>query len=245
MSNEPVEIKVTLSEKVPVPTALSTLGLDPDHGSPMQIWFLEDETPGIRTKLPLLAAGIVIRLRSSHSKDDSTIKLRPCRRTQLIPKWSTSSPDGKKYRLEQDWAGQRRTLAASAVHQLAPGLIEDVTSNGNDLCTLFNDHQQQFLEDCADLRIAFAGLTPLGPVNAAKWKNITVGDFDSEVDAERWTFGSVDFLELSIRAERDAGKHQRRFEEAIRAQGLSFSLEQAPKTSQILTELSTAHNADR
>jgi hypothetical protein len=112
MPNEPVEIKVTLSEKVP--NALSALGLDPGHESSMQIWFLEDETPGIRTKFPLLAAGIVIRLRSSHSKDDSTIKLRPCRRTQLIPKWSTSSPDGKKYRLEQDWAGQRRTLAASA-----------------------------------------------------------------------------------------------------------------------------------
>ncbi|MDV7088639.1 hypothetical protein [Rhodococcus opacus] len=207
MSNEPAEIKVTLSEEVP--NALSTLGLD--HGSPMQIWFLEDETPGIRTKLPLLAAGVVLRLRSSHSKNDSTIKLRPCRLTQLIPKWSTSSSDGKKYRLEQDWAGQRRTLAASAVHQLAPGLIEGVTSNGNDLCTLFDDRQQQFLEDCADLRIAFAGLTPLGPVTAAKWKNVMVGDLDTEVNAERWTFGGVDFLELSIRAERDPDKTPKAF----------------------------------
>ncbi|MGV9868783.1 hypothetical protein [Rhodococcus koreensis] len=240
MPNEPVEIKVTLSEKVP--NALSTLGLD--GGSPIQIWFLEDTTPGVRPPLPLLAAGIALRLRSGPSKNDSTIKLRPCRRTQLTPKWSTNSPDGKRYRLEQDWAGKRRTLAASSVQQLDHGRIEAVTSNGNELGTLFDDHQKQFLQDCANLRIAFAGLTPLGPITAAKWKNITIGDFDTEVDAERWTFGDIDFLELSIRAESDPDKHQSRFEEAIRAQGLSFRAEQEPKTSQILAELISAHHAE-
>ncbi|GAF48112.1 hypothetical protein [Rhodococcus wratislaviensis] len=241
MPNEPVEIKVTLSEDVP--NALSTLGLD--GGSPMKIWFLEDVTPGVEPPLPLLAAGIALRLRSGQSKNDSTVKIRPCRRTQLTPKWSTNSPDGKRYRLEQDWAGKRRTLAASAVQQLEHGLIEAVTSNGDDLVTLFDEHQERFLQDCADLRIEFAGLTPLGPVTATKWKDLTIGDFDTEVDAERWTFGSTDFLELSIRAESNPDKHQRRFEEAIRAQGLSFPAEQKPKTSQILTELTSAHHTER
>jgi hypothetical protein len=233
MTTNPVEIKVTLSGQVP--DALSILHLE--EGTPWNIWFLDDLTPGIKSPLPLLKASTIVRLRSSKNKADSTLKLRPCRHSQLTSKWEKSSADGKKYRLEQDWAGERRALAASAVQALDPELVETAISGDSDISTLFSDHQKSFLADCADLRVAFAGLTTLGPVTAMKWKGTRIGDFDADVNAERWTVGNFDFLELSIRTEADAGKQQKRFDDAVRQQGLSVTTDQESKTDTVMTYL--------
>ena len=74
----PVEIKVNVAG--PVQDALTILGLN--GGDERRIWFLEDLTPGLDPALPLLNAGVILRVRSDTSAD-STVKLRPCRRTQL------------------------------------------------------------------------------------------------------------------------------------------------------------------
>jgi hypothetical protein len=76
----PVELKVNVAG--PVADALSLLVSN--EGSKRRIWFLEDLTPGLGTPLPLFSAGVLLRLRSGKT-DDSTVKLRPCRRTQLAP----------------------------------------------------------------------------------------------------------------------------------------------------------------
>jgi hypothetical protein len=66
----------------------------------------------------LLSAGVILWLRSN--ADESTVKLGPCRRRQLVDQWTRSHPkdrDGFEYKIERDWAGDRHVLAASAVAQ--------------------------------------------------------------------------------------------------------------------------------
>ena len=50
--------------------------------------------PALPLPLPLPAAGVVLRRRSGES-DESTIKLRPCRRTQLTPEWANRVECGR------------------------------------------------------------------------------------------------------------------------------------------------------
>lgn len=234
---EPVEIKATVAGAVPA--GLDALGIA--GGSRRDIWFLEDLTPGLPSVTPMLAAGIIFRLRADDdSDDDSTVKLRPCRRSQLAPGWTSKREDDDgEYRVEADWCGQRRVLAASYVVSLEPGrLVEAVSAPGADLSKVFCRRQQDFLADCADLRIALTGLTPLGPVAATRWKNLDLGDF--EVDAERWVVGDLDFLELSIRVrpgEGDPVERQAAFEELIRSRGLAVADVPATKTAQVLEQL--------
>jgi hypothetical protein len=128
---------------------------------------------------------VILRIRSGKS-GDSTVKLRPCRRTQLTPDWVEAFQDGDdfEYRVEEDWGGPRQTLAASGVRELAPRLIDAVTAKGANPGTVFGGRQREFLRDCGDLRVTLEGLAPLGPVQATKWRNVPAGGFDTSV--ERW-----------------------------------------------------------
>jgi hypothetical protein len=235
---EPVEIKVTLADAVD--DGLTMLGLD--HGLPRSIWFLEDLTPGVRDQLPLLSAGVVLRLRSNPGgKDDSTIKLRPCRRSQLPPRWSRKQDaDDLEYRIEADWAGHRHALAASCVQTLTSGRSSEITSSDGDLEKGFVPPQLEFMAECADVRVNIAGLVALGPIAATRWKDVDLEGFD--VTAERWTVGDLDFLELSIRVKNSAqaAAQQSAFEATIRTLGLSFPDEQETKTRQVLEHLAHA-----
>jgi hypothetical protein len=226
----PVEIKVNVAGQVPDALAALDLG----GGTDRRIWFLEDLTPGVPS-LPLYSAGVVLRLRSGNS-EESTVKLRPCRRTQLTPEWADGFKSGNRfeYRVEADWAGPRRSLAASAVLELDSGLIHAV-AEGADAGILFNGKQQDFIRDCADLRITLGGLTPLGPVRAMKWKNIPVGEFGTNI--ERWTAGDLDFLEVSYRTESGAAQEQLRLEAAVRALGVAIDDDRESKTRRVLAEL--------
>lgn len=246
---DPVEIKVTLSGKIP--DAVNTLRLG--TGSPLQIWFLEDLTPGLAQPLPLLAAGIILRLRSKGGEDDSTVKLRPCRRSQLGDRFDSSveedgirrgSDVGKgkwEHRIEGDWAGSRRVLAASSVLTQPAGSVGKVVTppsaqvTAKDLTVVFDDRQRAFLDQCADLKVNPSGLVPLGPISATKWKGIKIGEF--QVNAERWSVGKMDFLELSIRVDADAEAAQSAFEAALRRLGLTFESLQTSKTEQVLRHL--------
>ena len=189
--HEPVEIKMTLSESVP--DALDTLHLG--SGSSLRIWFLDDLTSGLPEPLPLLAAGVILRLRAKDDEDDSTVKLRPCRRSQLTPRWATKDEqDGWAHRIEGDWAGPRRVLAVSSVLSLARGQVARATAAGADLGSVFDARQLEFLDQCADLNVNPSGLTPLGPIAATKWKDVKLRtgpsvEDDLKVDAERWTVG--------------------------------------------------------
>lgn len=107
----PTKIKITIGGAVDtgstgeVDNALRTLGLD--DGDRRWVWFLEDLTPGV-TALPLLSAGVIVRLRlnpriNAPDEADSAIKLRPARRSQLLPPWhGPHQDDDGKYRIEAD-----------------------------------------------------------------------------------------------------------------------------------------------
>src|SRR4051812_22044062 len=78
-------------------------------GTPRQIFFYEDLTPGLASRHPLLDAGVVLRLRSDRKGVNSTVKLRPCRRSQLVSPWEVDAAveDEWEYRIEADWSGHR------------------------------------------------------------------------------------------------------------------------------------------
>src|SRR5262245_17998121 len=106
-----VEIKINLAEDE-LGRAIDTLNLG--DGEPMKLWFYEDLTPGVR--LPLLEAGLIIRIRTKNGgrDGDSTIKLRPCRYSQLSRGWlETESTSDLEFRIEEDRSATRRVVAAS------------------------------------------------------------------------------------------------------------------------------------
>lgn len=242
---EPVEIKVTVASTASGAGAVSdaiaalSLGVPDGHRA---IWFLEDCTPGLPTALPLLDAGVVLRLRQeAGGEDDSTVKLRPCRRSQLAPKWQT--PDkgpGWKYRIEEDWAGTNQTLAASCLSNLVDGRLAAAIEGTAGWDSVFHSKQQDYLVDCSDLRVNLGGLVALGPISADKWDGLTI--VEQEVAAERWTVGELDFLELSIREDDGREKAvgtQKRFIAALRDRGMPV-LEGQTKTRTVLEHLASA-----
>jgi hypothetical protein len=74
MRHDGVEVKVTYEGEQ---LAEVMEALDFDDMSSLTVWFFDDVTAGVR--LPLLEAGVVIRLRDRGEDSDATVKLRPCR----------------------------------------------------------------------------------------------------------------------------------------------------------------------
>ncbi len=191
-----VEIKVSVGGR-DVARALDALGLDPG-GQPRRIGFVEDATVG--TALPLFHQGVVLRVRQTGDDEgDATVKLRPCRRSQLTESWlGLQEGDGWKLRVEEDWAGPRRALAASCVADLEPDRIASVLAGKDPVHRLFADGQRQFLSDCTGVPINLDALTLLPLVGATRWEDVEVQGV-KKVVAERWTIDELDFLELSLK----------------------------------------------
>jgi hypothetical protein len=148
---DPIEIKVNISGDVE--PALAALGLG--DGKQRKVWFLDDLTEGVRQPLPLLSEGIILRLRRrDNGKEESTAKLRPCRRSQLAGSWAATPPDDEQYRIEGYWSRARHVLAASCVADLQPGTIEDALDGAVRIGALFTDPQRDFLAKLSAARSA-------------------------------------------------------------------------------------------
>jgi len=230
----PVELKLTIAGQI----AEAIERLAPIDGSPKLVWFLEDVTPGIREPLPLFSASLIIRLRTHKKRDDSTVKLRPARKSQLIDPWRDTFDDNdQEYRIEEDWAGPRRALAASYVTKFPPGTFAPLIAESR-LLPAFREKQLNFLHDCAGIPVAIPALRPLGPITAIQWKD---HDLDGiSVNLERWTVGALDFLEVSARAdsETEAVELQTRLGAAVSGKDLKVAEEQITKTRAVLEYLS-------
>jgi hypothetical protein len=228
-----VEVKVTLDAA----QALDVLDLD--DKSRLTIWFYDDTSVGQR--LRLLTAGVVVRVRVKHGGDgDSTAKLRPCRRSQLTPRWlATTSTDRLEFRVEEDWAGDRRVLAASAQADLEHEVLAEVESRATPPPGLLIRDQQDFLADCASIRVELEATTRLGPIAATRWKSVGNAALSAlDVRAERWTVGDLDFLELSSKVEADeAGRTRAALTAALDELGLAVPTDQETKTRQVLEYL--------
>ena len=190
-----IEIKVNIGGDVE--HALTALDLN--GGKQRRVWFLDDLTEGVRPPLPLLSAGLILRLRRrENGKEESTIKLRPCRRSQLTGSWNIAPEDDRKYRIERDWSRTRHVLAASCDADLVPDTIDRAINGAGQITDVFTESQRDFLAECGEIRVALGGVTALKPIAATQWKNFSIGRVP-DVAAERWTVAGLDLLELSIR----------------------------------------------
>jgi hypothetical protein len=204
-----------------------------------RIGFVEDLRPG-GGALPLLDAGVILRVReNAGDDDDSTVKLRPVERAQLTGTWRTSD----KLRVEADWAGTRRVLAASFETDRRKGRIAAVWAGDEPVRKLVDDDQESFLADCATIAVDLAALDLLDPIDAARWDKVQVPGVDTRVVAERWVVGDLDFLELSVRATGDdeAESAQRALERGVANLGIAVPPEQETKTRRVLAYLAGRH----
>jgi hypothetical protein len=246
MRLDAVEIKVTV-DGAQVGRGLEAFGLG-SNGRQRNIYFCEDVTSSASTSTPLLDLGVVLRARETQGNGiDSTIKLRPCRRSQLTDHWLDITDGAGGLKLEADWAGTRRVLAASCTADRPDRSIAQVRAGAKALRSLFSAKQEQFLTDCAGIRVNLGVLTLLGPVAATRWEPSHTAAPDPEpepepelnVVAERWIVENVlDFLELSIRVDPDAADVTKlAFEELVRHRGLQLDPNQDTKTRRVLEYL--------
>lgn len=243
----PVEIKVNIEGDVGA--ALSAL--DGSHGSvtTRQIWFAEDVDGVAEGRVPLLDGGVIVRFRIGGGPDDLTVKLRPCTQEQLVGRFSAPfDVEPVTYKIEEDWSGSRRVLAASLVHDHPPGALSDAVAPGADPATPIDAVQDQFLHACAPA-VQFGGLVALGPILSTKVDDVSLDDL--EVDLEVWSTAGLDLLEASIRVKPKDGddaeeltaraeRKQRKFEDAVRGLGVALSEHPDNKTRRVLTALAEA-----
>jgi hypothetical protein len=238
-----VEIKVSCSRDQ-TRMAVEKLQL-PEPPTPWQIYFVEDANPATMAT-PLLDLHVVIRARVRPDDDDDvTIKLRPCRASQLPDRWLGDT--AKELKVEADWAGDRHVLAASLTEDRRQSLIPAVVAGQRAFAELFTRRQLDFLTDCAGTTINLDALTILPPVTAVRWgKEVTLGPRELGLRAERWTVGGLDFLELSAVVEagedtstviQEAAIKQANMLAFVDSLGISVPQDQETKTRQVLNYL--------
>jgi len=237
-----VELKVTLGAKQ-VDAGLAGFALEPGSAERRSIWFCERIEPqGGPVALPLLARGVIIRVRKVQgSSDDSTLKLRGPEGCVDPGLWrQRTGAFGDNARIEGDWVTDRHLVSASLDGRVEGGLIDEVAARRpHQVKRLFSDGQSAL---AADWLLALDQLELLGPIRARKWKKGT-GELASEVVAELWEIDDGPrFLELSMRvdADQDPVGTQRRLEESVRDRGLEIAPKQQTKTSTVLQHLATS-----
>lgn len=243
----PVEVKVNIESDIPA--ALTALRGSDGAMVTRRIWFAEDRDGAAGGRVPLLDAGVIVRFRIGGGADDLTVKLRPCTREQLVGRFSTRF-DAKPftYKIEEDWSGNRRVLAASLARGHPPGALSGAVQPGADPGAPVDAVQDQFLHACAPA-VIIDGLVALGPILSKKVDDVSLDDLD--VDLEVWSVVGLDFLEASIRVKpKDdetaeefsarAERKQRKLEDAVRQRGVSLSEHPENKTRRVLTALAEA-----
>ncbi|MFF4346184.1 hypothetical protein [Streptomyces sp. NPDC001530] len=209
-----VVVRVTLSPG----QALAAGVWDRDTGEERtcRVWFCEraDASPD---RLPLLEAGVILRLRETlHRRDDTAAQLCPCRRSRIAGQRPT--------RVEGEWRGERRELSAVLTTTHREHTVSGVLARKGPLHRLFTAAQRSFLDECADCPVDIDALTVLGPVAVRRWPRLAWSA--AELNVERWQAtalagGSLDFVELSRRVDRQGAEiAQLALESALRRRGI-------------------------
>jgi len=200
-------------------------------------------------RVPLLDDGVIVRFRIGGGPDDLTVKLRPCTREQLVDRFAAPfDPEPFTYRIEKDWSGDHRVLAASLTHDHPPGTLSGAVKPGADPATPIDAVQDQFLRACAPA-VRLDGLVALGPVFSTKVDDVVLDDLD--VNLEAWSVAGLEFLEASIRVKPKDGddteefttraeRKQRKLADAVRERGVALSEHPESKTQRVLTALAKA-----
>src|SRR6266511_3384849 len=188
------------------------------------------------------AASASRRVETSTSMTWSTSMPRSTRRSRLTTDWLAFHRHGPdELRIEADWAGDRKVLAASLTSTLGPNKINAVLAGHLPLRQLFSPAQRRFLAECADTNAEPDALQILGPVHAMRWPPTRWHALD--VTAERWhltstTHEPLNLLELSLRVEPQGAEiAQRSLDACLSRNGLDPDAIEGTKTHHVLTRL--------
>lgn len=188
-----VELKATVSGG-DVDRAMAVLGLVAMVPRRSRVYFCELPPRGHRSAL--LDNGVILRLRARDgAADDSSVTLRPCRRTRLAARW-TELPDTAthRFRIGERWTAGGRVESASLTRALAPGAVDAAAAE--DPGRVWSTRQRSFAAECADVRFGFDGIEIRGPVRVHGW-SVTVDGI--ALALHRWTVADLDLLEFSAR----------------------------------------------
>jgi hypothetical protein len=186
-----VQIKVTLAGPR-IADACRTLALHPASGIRHDVFFCVDPaTAAEYGDTAPLDDGLVLRVRRisgpGTARARSTVKLRPARRSRLTPEWLRFRSDGDEvFRVEADWAGDRKVLVAALTAESTPYDLDGVLAGNIAPRRLFTPSQVRFLRECADRPVDLDRLVLLGPIEGVRWQAPRpVAGYP--VTAERWT----------------------------------------------------------
>jgi len=232
-----VEIKVTLDADQ-IEDALVAFGFRSQTAHERQVWFCEYIVEsGGSAALPLLARGLILRIRSTDGDGDSTVKLRGPEGCVDPKAWRRRTREaGRKTKIEGDWAGTRRLVSASLDADIdGQRLARVLRTQDRRLSPLFSRLQEDLLHEWL---VPVDQLVILGPVMAQKWDSEDRG-LDHRIAAETWQVDErLRFLELSIRVEPpDADVAKRALEALVRDRGLELPDQQQTKTQLVLQHL--------
>lgn len=243
----PVEIKVNIEDDVTA--ALSALGASSGETTARRIWFAESREGVAEKRLDLLEGGVIVRFRIGGGADDLTVKLRPAVRDHLVGRFSAPfEAQPLTYKIENDWSGKRRVLAASLVHDHPPGALSGAVAPGADAAAVIDAVQDQFLHACAPA-VRLGELVALGPIRSTKFDDVPLDDL--KVDLETWSVAGLEFLEASIRVKPKDGDdlekltaraehRQAKLQDAVRERGVTLSEDPESKTRRVLAALAGA-----
>jgi hypothetical protein len=237
-----VKIKATLGPDQ-IDEGRAAFHLDTQEALERRIWFCEClEGHGGSGPLPLLARGIILRVRQTHGQgDDTTLELRGPDASIDPELWHqrTQTLDDDA-RIEGDWMADRHLLSAFLYARIQHGLVEEVAAQRTQpVQRLFSPSQQAL---AAEWLVPMDRLELLGPVKALTWQAGT-GLLEKEIAAELWEVPSGPrFLELFVRGGRgqDPILAQKRLEAALLTRGLRIDPQAQTKTRIVLEHLAAA-----
>ncbi len=244
---EAAEIKISFAGAEAV-AAFEALALDRDEARHRVIHFWdrpEKSEDGARVTLPLLDGGVILRLRRDDEEletkrdADMTVKLRPC--PALPPPWRNGREgEDWEFTIEEDRTGPdfKRVVAASLEAEGKFGSAIEAEDGSPDRMLITPQLELLALLDGGGLTEDLDGLTALGPVHTAKWKQEWDG-LPGTVAIEEWTTGhDLRFLEVSVRtAISDAAEVQKRLGRALRERDVSPPAFGETKTRAVMTAL--------
>jgi hypothetical protein len=124
--------------------AMQVFGLSPTGGAERKIWFGEIRTGRDgRDALPLLARGVIIRVRAKAKSGDVTIKLRGPDGCLDVKAWSKHAESFTgKAKIEGDWA-DRRLVSASLESKFGEAGRAELDTDEPSMAKLLSSEQQQ------------------------------------------------------------------------------------------------------
>ena len=205
--------------------SLRPLGIDPLQAKIRQVTFFD--TP----ELTLFKNGLVVRARRTQSADDDTVvKLRPAKPSELSPKVLAS----KNLKIEMDVTRTSYVVSASLKGNRGAGAVLKATAGDRPLSRLFTKEQRALFADHSP-DVGWDDLVPLGPIYILLLKFVPTG-FSRRITFEQWNYpGEVPLVELSTKTTPGNGIEVAEETAAyLRSHGLEPTGEQAPKTRKAL-----------